>query len=56
MAWARLPFLDAVVKETLRLWPVVTDINRVLAQPMQLGDYELPPGTNIAALLGDPAL
>lgn len=49
MAWARLPFLDAVVKETLRLWPVVTDINRVLAQPMQLGDYELPPGTNIAA-------
>jgi cytochrome P450 len=49
MAWARLPYLDAVVKETLRLWPVVTDINRVLAQPMQLGDYELPAGTNIAA-------
>lgn len=49
IAWARLPYLDAVVKETLRLWPVVTDINRVLAQPMQLGDYELPVGTNIAA-------
>jgi cytochrome P450 family 110 len=49
MAWARLPFLDAVVKETLRLWPVVTDINRVLAQPMELGGYELPAGTNIAA-------
>ena len=49
MAWARLPLLDAVVKETLRLWPVVTDINRVLAQPMQLGEYELPAGTNIAA-------
>lgn len=49
MDWARLPYLDAVVKETLRLWPVVTDINRVLAQPMQLDRYELPAGTNIAA-------
>ncbi len=49
MAWGRLPFLDAVIKETLRLWPVVTDINRKLAQPMQLGTYELPAGTNIAA-------
>ncbi|MGE0225138.1 MAG: cytochrome P450 [Acetobacteraceae bacterium] len=49
MEWARLPYLDAVVKETMRLWPVVTDINRVLAQPMQLDRYELPAGTNIAA-------
>ena len=44
LAWARLPYLDAVVKETLRLWPVVTDITRTLAQPMQLGRYELPAG------------
>jgi cytochrome P450 len=49
LAWARLPMLDAVVKETLRLWPVVTDINRVLAKPMELGGYELPARTNIAA-------
>jgi len=49
MAWGRLPFLDAVIKETLRLWPVVTDINRKLARPMQLGEYEVPAGTNIAA-------
>lgn len=49
LAWANLPYLDAVVKETLRLWPVVTDINRVLARPMVLGSYELPAGTNIAA-------
>lgn len=47
--WARLPYLDAVVKETLRLWPVVTDINRRLAEPMVLGEYEIPPGTNISA-------
>lgn len=49
MALARLPYLDAVVKEVLRLWPVVTDINRVLAQPMQLDKYELPAGTIIGA-------
>ncbi|MCW5735065.1 MAG: cytochrome P450 [Enhydrobacter sp.] len=48
-AWMRLPYLDAVVKEVLRLWPVVTDINRVLAQPMQLDRYVLPAGTTIAA-------
>lgn len=48
-AWMRLPYLDAVVKEVLRLWPVVTDINRVLAQPMQLDRYELPAGTTVAA-------
>ncbi|WGF87508.1 cytochrome P450 [Marinivivus vitaminiproducens] len=49
MAWARLPLLDAVVRESLRLWPVATDINRVLARPMELGGYELPAGTNVAA-------
>ena len=49
MAWAALPYLDAVVKETLRLWPRATEIYRLLAQPMRLGRYELPAGTNIAA-------
>jgi cytochrome P450 len=47
-AYTKLPFLDAVTKETLRLYPVVTDINRVLAKPMQLGRYELPAGTTVA--------
>jgi cytochrome P450 len=49
VAWARLPYLDAVVKETLRLWPRATEVYRLLAQPMSLGGYELPAGTNIAA-------
>ncbi len=49
MAWASLPYLDAVVKETLRLWPRATEIYRLLAQPMRLGRHELPAGTNIAA-------
>jgi cytochrome P450 len=46
--YAALPYLDAVVRETLRLWPAVADINRVLAQPMELGGYTLPPGTVVA--------
>ncbi len=57
---AALPYLDAVVRETLRLWPAVADINRVLAQPMELGGYMLPPGTVVAGATAilhyDPAL
>lgn len=49
LAWQRLPYLDAVVKEVLRLWPVVTDIARVLAQPMLFDRYELPVGTTLSA-------
>ncbi len=49
IAWGALPYLDAVVKETLRLWPRATEIYRLLAQPMQLGGYELPAGTNLTA-------
>jgi cytochrome P450 len=33
-AWSRLPYLDAVCQETLRLKPVATAIMRLLAQPL----------------------
>jgi cytochrome P450 len=46
---AGLPYLDAVVREVLRLWPAVTDVNRVLARPMTLGGFELPAGMTVAA-------
>ncbi len=49
--WAALPYLDAFVKETLRLFPRATEVYRTLAQPMQLGRYELPAGTHLAAAL-----
>jgi cytochrome P450 len=41
-------YLDAVVKETLRLRPPVPVVVRNLLEPMTLGGYELPPGTTVA--------
>ncbi|BBL71310.1 cytochrome P450 [Methylogaea oryzae] len=44
-----LPYLDAVVKECLRLYPAVPDVVRMLAKPLQLRGYEIPAGMNVAA-------
>jgi cytochrome P450 len=41
-------YADAVVKETLRLRPVVPFVLRHLARPMEIGDWQLPAGTWIA--------
>ncbi|MFN8152024.1 MAG: cytochrome P450 [Solirubrobacterales bacterium] len=41
-------YLDAVVKETLRLRPVVPAVVRQLQAPMEFGGWELPAGVNIA--------
>jgi cytochrome P450 len=38
-------YLEAVVKETLRARPVITDVARVLTKPTEIGRYELPAGT-----------
>jgi cytochrome P450 len=35
-------YLDAVVKETLRVRPVIMDVIRKLRQPMRLGQWEIP--------------
>ncbi|PCC71736.1 Cytochrome P450 [Nannocystis exedens] len=59
-AVAALPYLDAVCHEVLRLWPILPMAPRTLVKPLQLGRYELAPGTGIAvgtALLHqDPTL
>ena len=39
---------DAVVKETLRLRPVITLVLRKLAAPMEIGGHPLPAGTWVA--------
>ncbi|SMF97330.1 Cytochrome P450 [Methylomagnum ishizawai] len=44
-----LPYLDAVVKECLRLYPAVPEVVRMLAKPLELRGYEIPAGMNVAA-------
>jgi unspecific monooxygenase len=42
----RLPYLNAVCQETLRIYPVaVGALNRVVKSPLQLGGYQFEPGT-----------
>ncbi len=45
---AGLPYLKAVVQETLRMHPIVTEVVRLLNVPMKLGEYDLPAGTAVA--------
>ena len=44
-------YLDAVVKETLRVRPVVTEVFRSPAEPTELGGYSFEPGTQLAAAI-----
>jgi cytochrome P450 len=52
-------YLDAVVRETLRLRPVVYDVARLLDEPLRIGGYEVPAGWYVApgivAIQHDPA-
>jgi cytochrome P450 len=41
-------YLDAVIKETLRLRPVLNDAPRLLTAPLQLGSFDIPPGWYVA--------
>ncbi len=42
----RLPYLNAVYQETLRLYPVaMLALNRVVKSPLQIGGYQFEPGT-----------
>jgi cytochrome P450 len=49
---AKVPLLEAAVKETLRIRPVVNEIFRRLARPLEIGGYELPPETGVGVLIG----
>ena len=42
------PYLDAVVKESLRIRPVIPGVGRVVrGEPFRLGEYVIPPGVEI---------
>ena len=38
-------YLDAVVKETLRVRPVVVDVGRLAKRPVEIGGWRIPAGT-----------
>jgi cytochrome P450 family 135 len=44
-------YVDAVVKETLRLRPVVALVLRKLLAPLEVGGHELPAGTTVAPVI-----
>jgi cytochrome P450 len=45
-------YLDALVKETLRIRPVVHEVGRVVHEPVELGGYRIPAGTMVAPAIG----
>jgi cytochrome P450 len=40
-------YLDATIKEVLRVRPVVTDVSRVLTREIELGGYRIPAGARV---------
>lgn len=45
-------YLDAVVKETLRIRPVIFSSGRVLKEPVEVGGYRLPAGVMVDPAIG----
>ena len=51
-ALVRAPYLDAVVSETLRIEPIVTDVLRVCQEPFKLGNkWTIPKGEVVAVMI-----
>ncbi|MEW2547705.1 cytochrome P450 [Streptomyces sp. NPDC047002] len=45
-------FLEAVVKESLRLHPVIAEIARRVTEDVELGEYRIPAGTTVMPMIG----
>jgi len=48
---AKLPYLNAVIDETLRRFPIIDSVFRVLRKPWSFGGYELPAGMAIGVAI-----
>ena len=46
-----LEYLDAVVREVLRIRPVVPVVGRTVTEPVRIGEHEIPAGTDLAAAM-----
>jgi cytochrome P450 family 135 len=44
-------YVDAVVKETLRLRPVITDVARKVTRDTEIGGYQIPAGTIVLPVI-----
>jgi cytochrome P450 len=42
-------YADAVIRETLRVRPVIVDVGRKLTRPLSIAGYDLPAGTLVLA-------
>jgi cytochrome P450 len=47
----QMPFLDAVVQETLRVRPPIVLVGRLTRQPLTLGEHHFPPDTPIVPVI-----
>lgn len=47
-AGGETPYLDAVIKETMRLRPVIAAVGRVLQKPYTIAGWDLPAGTLVS--------
>lgn len=45
----QLPYTNMVIKEAMRLYPPVTDVNREATQDCKIGGYSIPKGTTLVA-------
>ncbi len=41
----RMPYLDATIKEVLRLCPVIPAVGRMVKKPLSIGGFDIPEGT-----------